>query len=191
MASDMEAHYQIRRITADQYHRMGEAGIIEQDERVELLDGELIAMPPIGPDHNYSVMALTKFLTEIFGDRAVVMIQSSFALDAYSEPEPDVALLIPPLERYRGRGLPEPAEILLVIEVSNSSYGYDRVKKYRAYARAGIAEFWIVHLAERRVIQCRDPHGDRYRSEDVFCAGERLAPGAFPNDTIAVDQILP
>jgi Uma2 family endonuclease len=93
---------------------------------------------------------------------------------------------------YRGRGsLPDPADIMLVIEVSNASYGYDRMKKYRAYARAGIAEFWIVHLAERRVVRFRDPHGDSYRSEEVFGAGESLAPSAFPNDTIAVDQILP
>jgi hypothetical protein len=90
-------------------------------------------MPPIGPDHNFSVLALTNFLTKIFGDRAVVMIQGSFALDAHSEPEPDVALLIAPIERYRGRGrLPDPTEILLVIEVSNSSFGYDGLKKYRA-----------------------------------------------------------
>jgi Uma2 family endonuclease len=186
----MAANYQIRPITAEQYHRMGEAGIIEPDERVELLDGELIAMPPIGPDHGFSVMALTENLTEMFRGRAVVMIQSSFALDAHSEPEPDVALLIPPLGLYRGC-LPSPADILLVIEVSNSSWGYDRTRKYRAYARADISEFWIVHLAERRVYQFRDPDGDRYLHERTFTISEHIAPKAFPDDPIAVLDILP
>jgi Uma2 family endonuclease len=87
--------------------------------------------------------------------------------------------------------LPTPADILLVIEVSNSSWAYDRLRKYRAYARAGIAEFWIVRIAERRVYQFCDPHGDTYRSERSFGADERLAPGAFPTDLISVDEILP
>jgi Uma2 family endonuclease len=190
MASDMQVDYRIRPISAREYHLMGEQGIIGPDERVELLDGELIAMPPIGPDHSFSVRELTELFVMTFAGRARVDVHSPMALDEYSEPEPDLMLLRLREDRYR-TAIPAPSDVLLVIEVANSSWRYDRGRKLRAYARNGIAELWIVHLAASRVIVFRDPKGDGYADERSYARGETLAPSAFPNDPIPVDAILP
>lgn len=190
MASEMQAEYRIRPITAREYHLMGEHGILREDERIELLDGELIAMPPIGPDHAFSVRELTEMFVRRFAGRAIVDVQNPLALDEYSEPEPDVMLLAMRPDRYR-KGIPEPRDVLLVIEVSNTTWRYDRGRKLRAYARTGIAELWIVHLAGNCVFQFREPSGESYARERSFGRGESLAPAAFPDDAIEVDALLP
>jgi Uma2 family endonuclease len=190
MRGDMATDYQVRPISARDYHKMGGAGIIGPDERVELLDGELIAMPPIGPDHAFCVRELTKLFFRRFADCAIIDIQNPVALDAYSEPEPDVMLLAPKSDGYRS-ALPEPNEVLLIVEVANTSWRYDRGRKLRAYARAGIAELWIVHLATSRVIRFREPDGETYRDERVFERGESIAPQAFPSEAFEVAALLP
>lgn len=190
MTSDMQAEYAIRPISAREYHRMGELGIIGPEERVELLEGELIAMPPIGPDHAFSVRELCEIFVTRFAGRAIVDVRNPVALDAYSEPEPDVVLLAPRADRYRAE-IPQPSDVLLVVEVANSSWRYDRGRKLRAYARTGIAEVWIVHLATSCVVAFRDPAGDAYGYERSYARGEAPAPFAFPNDPIAVDSLLP
>jgi len=186
----MQADYKIRPISAREYHRMGELGIIGPEERVELLEGELIAMPPIGPDHAFSVRELTEKFVKTFAGRAIVDVQNPVALDAYSEPEPDIMLLALRPDRYR-TGIPEPSDVLLVIEVANSSWRYDRGRKLRAYARTGIAEVWILHLAAKCLLVFRDPAGETYGYERSFSAGETPAPAAFPNDPIPVESLLP
>ena len=186
---DMQADYKIRPISAREYHRMGEHGIIGPEERVELLEGELIAMPPIGPDHAFSVRELTEIFVTTFAGRAIVDVQNPVSLDAYSEPEPDIMLLALREDRYR-KAIPEPSDVLLVIEVANSSWPYDRGRKLRAYARTGIAEVWIVHLAASCVLVFRDPIGDAYGYERSFARGQAPSPAAFPSDAIAVDALL-
>jgi hypothetical protein len=132
----MATGYQIRPISAREYHEMGNAGIIGPDERVELLDGALIAMPPIGPDHAYAVRKLHELMLAHVADRAIIFARSPLSLDTHSEPEPDVFLVSLDEDDYRTK-LPEPRDVLLVVEVAKSSWAYDRGPKLRAYARAG------------------------------------------------------
>ena len=177
-------------ITVAEYHRMGETGIIGPDERAELLDGQLIAMPPTGPEHQYSVDTLVELFTLRFAGRATVRGQAPVSLDEISEPQPDVTLNVFPRKRY-ARAHATPNQILLAIEVSKSSLALDRGRKLRAYARRGVAEYWIVKLVNDRMDVYRGPHGERYAKHLIARRGETIAPQAFPDDGFAVDDVLP
>lgn len=192
MATTIEEtlHLPLRRISVDQYHRMGEAGIFDPDERVELLDGMLIAMPPIGPAHAFSVLALSNILGGKLGTEALVSVQSPVALGPRSEPQPDVVLLRPPLARY-GKNLPITTDALLVVEVTDSMRAIDRGPKLRAYARAGVSEVWIVDLTLNAVDVFTEPAGEDYARRIRAKRGDRVAPAAFPDAPIAVSDILP
>jgi Uma2 family endonuclease len=183
-------HLPLRRISVDQYHRMGEAGIFDPDERVELLDGVLIAMPPIGPAHAFSVLALSNILSGKLGTQALVSVQSPVALGPRSEPQPDVVLLRPPLARY-GKSLPITTDALLVVEVTDSMRAIDRGPKLRAYARAGVSEVWIVDLTLSVVDVFTEPAGEDYARRIRAKRGDHVAPGAFPDAPIAVSEIMP
>ena len=178
-----------RRFDVDEYHRMGEAGILTEDDRVELIDGEIVAMTPIGPRHNASVDRLIRRLVTELGDRAIVRVQGSVRLDRHHEPQPDVVLLRPRSDFYASR-LPGPADILLIIEISESSAGYDRDVKSRIYASAGVREYWLVDLEHRSVSRYTEPHGDAYNQVRPFGPGESLAPEALPDTRFAVDLFL-
>lgn len=178
-----------RKLTADEYQRMGEAGIIGEDERVELLDGELYAMPPIGDDHVGSTISLTYFLSLRVGERALVSVQNPIRLSDYSEPEPDVALLRPRDDFYR-KGRIQPQDILLLIEVARSSLDFDRASKLPRYAAAGIIEVWIANLVARRIEVYREPHGDYYAYTQILGPGESVSPMALPDVVLEVDEIL-
>ncbi len=149
------------RLHVDAYHQMGAAGIFSPDDRVELLNGEVIDLAPIGPDHAAAVDALNEALVTACGAAASVSTQSSVRLDQFSEPEPDFSVSRRRADRYR-TARPTPADILLLVEVSDSSLRYDRVVKLAAYARAGVPEYWIVDLRRRVVDVHRDPSGDFY-----------------------------
>ena len=180
----------IRRFSVDDYHRMGEAGIFDDDERVELLDGLVITMSPIGNRHAQAVRKLDKILQAKLGDRAIVDAANPLRLGRYSEPEPDVKVLRQPLAAYEDRP-PSPADALLVIEVSESSLKKDRGPKLRSYAESGVRELWIVDLVHEHVEVHEEPVGERYRRSRVLRRGETIAPAAFPEDAIAVADILP
>ncbi len=192
MATTIEErlHVPVHRISVDEYHRMAKAGVFRPDERVELLDGVLIAMPPIGPSHAFSVLALTNVLAAKLGDRALVSVQNPVVLGSASEPQPDVVLLRPPLARY-GKNLPITADALLVIEVADSSHETGRGPKLSAYARAGLSEVWIVDLVQNVVDVFTEPSGEDYAVRSRAKRGDLLAPSAFPNVPIAVSDILP
>lgn len=192
MATTIEEILQVplHRISVDEYHRMGEGGVFAPDERLELLDGVLIAMPPIGPAHAFSVLALSKFLNEKLGDRALVNVQNPVVIGPTSKPQPDVMLLRPPLARY-GKQLPVTADALLVVEVSDSTRVVDRGPKLQGYARAGVSEVWIVDLVEGAVDAFTEPSGEDYARRFRAKRGDRLAPAAFPDAPIAVSDILP
>jgi Uma2 family endonuclease len=189
-AAQTETNVRTHPITVAEYYRMGEAGIIKPDERVELLDGELIPMPPIGPEHSYDVGRFMRLLVKRFDGRAFVGVQGPVRLDDTSEPQPDLVLLELPEERYV-KAHPTPAQTLLVIEVAQSSLSYDRGRKLRAFARCGVREYWIVDLVHERIEVYREPSGERYRVHLRAVRGESVAPAAFPDDTMAVDDILP
>lgn len=128
------------RFSLDQYERMVETGVLTEDDRVELIEGEILEMPPQHPPHTTPVRRLTRALMEGVGDRAVVLIQMPIRLPPSSEPEPDLALARPPDERYVARH-PEPQDLLLVVEVSHTTQLYDRNLKIPLYARRGSANF--------------------------------------------------
>lgn len=162
---------------------MGRSGVWPEDARLELLDGVIYNMTPVGPSHVYRVLALQERFTVALGGKAVVLSQSPVRLSDRSEPEPDLALLKPPKESYRKR-LAGPEDILLIIEVADSSLDYDRNQKLPLYARAGIAELWIVNLQEETLERYRHPELEHYRDVVTLEQGREVAPLAFPHLTI-------
>ncbi|HEV2740073.1 MAG TPA: Uma2 family endonuclease [Candidatus Elarobacter sp.] len=180
----------IRPITVAQYHRMLDVGIVYEREPVELLDGQLIAMPPEGPLHRSAVMALNELLVQRFAGRAMVCPGNPLELDDTSEPQPDLTLVHRHDDWYKSAH-PRSPEVFLVIEVSLSTLAYDRGRKLRAYARSGIAELWIVNLVHRQVEVYTEPHELGYAGKLVLDRGGTIAPRAFPNDAIPVASFLP
>ena len=178
-----------RLFDVDDYHRMAEAGILSEDDRVELIDGEIIAMTPVGPRHNAAVDRATRALVTAVGDRAIVRVQGSIRLGRHDEPQPDFVLLKPKADFYATH-LPAPEDVLLVIEVAESSLDYDREVKVRLYAGARIREYWLVDL-ERRTVSCHlHPHNGAYQDVRQVGAEARRVPDALPGCAIAMQDLL-
>jgi Uma2 family endonuclease len=177
------------RFNVAEFQKLGEAGIFHEDDRVELLNGEIIVMSPIGYRHSSAV----RHLIEIFSGRSrrryFVDAQSSFVLDDGSEPQPDITLLHREADR-RGR-LPNAEDVYLIVEVSDTSLGYDREEKLPAYARNGIAEVWIVNLTEDVIEVYRNPSADGYGPKLVVRRGESVAPLAFGDVEVPAAEVLP
>ena len=144
-----------RLLTVDEYHRMGEAGILTEDDRVELIEGELVAMAPIGSEHIAATNSLNRLLVLAVGDHGIVSVGNPVRLNRHSEPQPDFSIL-KPRDDYR-KTLPRPEDTMLAVEVANTSLDYDRKVKLALYARSGIPEVWIVNLAANEVEVYRSP----------------------------------
>ena len=172
-----------------QYHRMGEAGVFEGNERVELIEGEIVEMAPIGSNHAGTTNVLTRSLFDAVGARAVVAVGNPVRLDRYNEPQPDFALLRPRADSYRDAH-PTAADTLLLIEVADSSLRYDRKVKLPLYARHGVPELWIVDLEGGTVEVCREPRGDGYAAISRVAPGDVLEPALLPGVRIAVTDII-
>lgn len=185
----MSPELQRRRFTVDEYHRMAEVGILTREARVELIDGEIVEMTPIGAPHVRCVMFLTEAFVRRLEGRALVSPQNSLRLSQWSEPEPDLALLRPPLAVY-GKRIPVPTDTLLVVEVADTSQYRDRVVKLPRYAAAGVPEVWIVDLDGGVVETYRDPSSEGYRETRRLERGAEVAPAAFPDASLEVDDIL-
>lgn len=187
---DFEIVVPTRRLfTVHEYHQMGEAGILGEDDRVELINGEILEMPPIGKNHFGEVNRFNAKFFQCFGKRAVVHIQNPLRLGLRIEPEPDVVLLRFRDDFYRGR-FPGPEDTLLVVEVAGSSLTYDRTTKEALYAQAGIVEYWVVNLIDNSLVIYRDPSDTGYRSMQTLASGDSVAPVAFPDTTIPVSELL-
>jgi len=167
---------------------MAEAGILSEDDRVELIEGEIVEMSPIGSHHAACVKRLNRLFSRSVSD-AVVSVQDPIRLSEYSEPEPDLALLRPRADFY-AEALPGPEDTLLVVEVMETSAQYDRERKLPLYAEAGIPEVWLVDLAAECIEVYRRPSPDGYEDVRRRCRGERLSPQAFPDVELAVDEVL-
>ncbi len=167
---------------------MGALGILHEDERVELLDGELYEMTPIGDGHIGGVNSMNFFFGQRLGGRAIVSVQNPVRLSDFSEPQPDIALLRPRPDFYR-TGKARPEDVLLLVEVADSSLDYDRLTKLPRYAAAGIVEVWIVNLVARRVEVYRDPTADGYATHTDHGRGHTLTPAALPDLAILVEEI--
>jgi len=185
MAVDLKRY----RFTRADYHRMAQVGILKPRPRVELIDGEIVEMSPIGRRHKATVDRTARILDRGVSDVAIVRVQSSIVLDEYGEPEPDVALL-----RFRQDFYAEsdetPEDILLIVEVADSSDAYDRQVKAPLYARYRIPEVWIASLNRDQIFVYRDPTPDRYATVRVVGRGEAISPLTFPDLQVAVDAIL-
>jgi Uma2 family endonuclease len=178
-----------RRFDVDEYHRMAQAGILAREDRVELIDGEIVTMTLIGPRHNAAVNRATRALVAAAGELAIVQVQGSIRLDRHDEPEPDVTLLHPKPDFYASQ-LPGPPGVLLVIEIADASLAYDREIKARLYAEAGIPEYWLVNLDARVVTRCRRPHGGTFQDVQQVAAEHRLAPDLLPSCEIPADALM-
>lgn len=178
-----------RPLTVAEYHRMGEAGILTKDDRVELIEGQLVAMSPIGSDHSGTINSLNHMLVRAIGDRGVVAVQNPVILDDFSEPQPDFSVLKPRADFYR-RATPRPGEVLLIIEVAKSSLAYDRAVKRSLYARHGIPEFWIVNLTADVVEVCRQPGGDEYASIVHARRDATIEPELLPGVAVPVTALF-
>ena len=179
-----------RRFTIDEYYCMAQAGILHEDDRVELIEGEIIEMSPIGSRHVACVNRTARWFDRGVGDRAIVSVQNPIRLSRHSEPQPDVALLRTRPDFYAS-ALPGPGDVLLVIEMADTSLAYDRRVKLPLYAEAGIPEVWIVDLTQERIQVHRDPHRRRYQHVMVFARGPVLTPLAFSDLRVPVEDLLP
>lgn len=189
VAAPPVARFERFRLSRDRYHQMIESGIFGEDERIELIEGGLVTMSPIGAEHSGIVDQLSEILVDQLARRAVVKVQGPIQLDDHSEPEPDVVLSKPRRDYYK-RSLPQPADVLLVIEVADSSLAYDRTVKMPLYAQAGIAEAWIVNLIDRWIEVYRDPSPAGYTTMLKILPGRAIAPQAFADVIIVVDDLL-
>ena len=143
---------------------------LSEHDRVELIRGEVITMSPIGPPHSAIVDRITRAMVRAAGDEAIVRVQSNVELSEYNEPEPDIVLMRPRDDFYYS-ALPAPADIFLIVEVSDSSIRYDRGLKAELYAETGIPEYWVVDVKNRRVFAYADPQGQEYRVVREFELG--------------------
>lgn len=185
MASVLE--FEPRRISAAEYHKMIDAGIFAEDERIELLEGLILPMSPQSPYHADLIQWLTNTLARLIGPNYDVRSQLPLSAGDVSEPEPDLAVV--PASRTRRQ---HPSSALLVIEVARESLQKDRLLKAGIYARAGIPEYWIVNIAERCVEVHSDPHAaaGRFGTVLTFRAGQELASASVPGVRIAVDDLF-
>jgi len=177
------------RFTADEYHKMAENGVLTEDDRVELIDGEIIDMAPIGDRHFGHVNGFTYVFSGVFRDRATLHVQNPIRLGLHKEPQPDIVLLRRREDHYRST-MPTPEDVLLLVEVADSSLDYDRNTKVPLYAEAGIVEYWLVNLVDEQIIVYRNPGPGGYGMIQVCRRGDTIHPLAFPDVAIAVSDVL-
>jgi Uma2 family endonuclease len=175
--------------TAEEFERMGEAGIFRQDARLELIEGEIVEMSPNGSPHAACVDALALLFTEAARRRFIVRVQNPLRLDDFSEPQPDLALVRWRDDYYRNAH-PPPADVLLVVEVADTTVVKDRSVKVPLYARAGIAEAWLVNIPEERMEIYSDPSGDSYRRAEVFARGSEARSHTIEGLSVSVGELL-
>src|SRR5712692_3167368 len=178
------------RFTWDEYHKMAETGILAPTQRVELIEGEIVDMTPIGRRHVACVARLTHIFVRGVGDRAVVLVQSPLRLAEHSEPQPDLVVLHPRADFYAERDA-GPRDVLLVIEVADTSEHYDRHVKVPLYAQHGIPEVWLVDLTAGSVTAYRQPGAEGYEQTIVARGHDELRPLAFPDFVVTAASILP
>ncbi|KOP25882.1 hypothetical protein AMR41_13360 [Hapalosiphon sp. MRB220] len=178
-----------RKFTVEQYHKMIESGILTEDDRVELIRGEIIEMSPIGTKHAACVKCLNKLLSRKLWDRVLIAIQDPVELNHNSQPQPDVALLKPRDDFYK-TAHPQPQDIFLLIEVADSTVNYDREEKIPLYAEAKIIEVWLVDINEQIIEVYREPATDGYQNMQKLTRGQTLSIQAFSDVNITVDEIF-
>ncbi len=188
MSAVLEHGTRLHRFSREQYEQMVAAGIFGPEDRIELLDGEIIEMAPQKSRHATAIRLLEESLRRIFGPGHDIRAQLPLALDARSEPEPDIAVVAGSPRDYRDA---HPDTALLVVEVADLSLAYDRTRKLAAYARAGIPEYWILDLNGETLEVCRRPLGETYGERRILGRGDSVSPLAGKGASIAIEDILP
>jgi Uma2 family endonuclease len=177
------------KLDVNAYHRMGEAGIFGDSKRIELIEGDLIDMSPIGQVHASIVGSFNEVFVTACAGRALVWPQGPLRLDPFNEPQPDLAILRRRPDFYAGK-MPGPEDVLLLVEVADSSLRFDRTVKLPLYARAGIAELWIVDVSRRTVDIHRKPAGSGYLETVSDQASGEIALALAPEIVIRLDRVF-
>jgi len=178
-----------RLFTVGEFYQMADAGIFSEDDRVELLAGEIVEMSPIGSRHASCVDRLARSLHQQAGSSLIVRTQSPVRLDDHSEPQPDIAVIRYREDFYRDAH-PGPADVLLIVEVADTSVDVDRGVKVPLYARAGIPEVWVVDLSDRFVDVYQDPHRDGYRQHRRIGPRDQLTSVSVPALSLPAADVL-
>lgn len=187
---EQELETQIRLWSIADYHQMIEAGILDEDDRVELWEGKIISKNRKSPIRASSIQRSSNFLLDLLGDRAEIRVQLPVILGNDSEPEPDLAVVKFDAHEYSFRH-PEVADIYLLIEVADSTIAKDRKQKARIYAKNRVLEYWILDLQKRQVYVFRQPEENTYREELVLNSSDSIAMQAFPDVAITLDAMFP
>jgi Uma2 family endonuclease len=179
-----------RHFSVAEYDQMISAGVFTDDDRLELIDGEILEMSPIGERHAACVRKANHTLVHLLGSRSLVSVQCPIDAGGWSRPQPDVALLVPRADFYSGAH-PGPRHVQVVIEVSDTSLDYDAQVKVPLYARAGFKEVWLIDLGSAVVVVFTQPREGRYTHERTYERGEVVVSRRFPGLSVAVDDLLP
>lgn len=178
-----------KRFRADEVYKMMEIGILPEESGWELINGEIIHRMTIGSKHAAAVKKLNRIFANLLGEQAIISIQDPIHIDEYNEPEPDVALL-EPREDFYAEKHPTAEDVLLLIEVSDSTVGFDREIKKSLYAEAGIREFWLVNLKENTIEVFSQPKNGNYRLAQILEKGETIKSKTIESLTLEVEEIL-
>ena len=185
MSVQIQKHY----FSVDDYYRMAEAGVFPIGARIELIEGEVIEMSPIGNRHAGEVIRLTTLLNRKVGTSAFVSVQNPVRLNDFSEPQPDIALLKPRAD-YHSNSHPTPADVLLIVEVSDTTVAYDRSVKLPLSARAGIPETWLMVLPKDLIEVHSQPVNGKYQKVQRLKRGKTLVSPTVPELNFKVDDLL-
>jgi Uma2 family endonuclease len=191
MGSMNELMEQVRhRVTVSEYYKMAEVGIFGEDDRVELINGEILDMAPTGSHHGSVVKMLTHLFSASVGAYATVSVQDPLHLDFRSEPEPDL-MLLKPRDDFYAAAHPGPSDVLLLVEVGDSTARFDREVKLPLYAKHGITEVWLINIETRHIEVCRIPQIDNndYAERTIASAG-LISPSALPNCRLEIEKLF-
>lgn len=179
----------LHRFSVEDFYQMAETGVIHRDARVELLDGQIVDMTPIGPFHAGTVNRLNRFLSGLSQGRWLLAVQNPLHLEEYSEPQPDLLVLKPSADDYTSRH-PIANDVFWLVEVADTTIEFDRREKLPVYGRAGVPEVWLVNLPRKTLEVYREPNFRGYTSQIILAPGQLVSPLAFPDDVFEVAELV-
>jgi Uma2 family endonuclease len=182
--------YPTRLFTASEYQKLAELGVLNEDERLELIEGRIVRVAAKNMNHAFATKRANRLFAKLLGDQVVISVQDPILLNNYSEPEPDIVLAAPPEERYLATH-PTPKGIFLVLEIAEDSLAYDRDVKCPLFAENGIVQFCLLNLQSRELEDYREPSSNGYRRKQTYTEEQSFTLVAFPNLSIQVKDLLP
>lgn len=186
----MPLNTKTRKFSVEEYEKLVETGVLTEEENVELIRGEITEMTPIGRKHADSVNRLNRIFSKELGDQVLVSVQNPLRIEPESEPEPDIVLFEYRDDLYEETH-PGPEDVLLIVEVAQTSQELDREQKIPLYAENHVQETWLVDLEEKQIEQFRTPSGDTYKEIRIYEPGDSISPSACSELEMSVNRILP